>query len=150
MLKIDFLVCEDVIAREMISKSRMPIEFANYLWDKYKKSYMELQHNPMCGKNLIDYGIISELKEQEFFKKILIEAKENKATIEKLWAENCDIINEFLKKILRTDYNLAMKSFIGFPNGSYVLVDGQNTTYYGDYYEIADGNVTKKEHNDEK
>ena len=76
MLKIDFLVCEDVIAREMISKSRMPVEFANYLWNRYKQAYMELQHNLMCDKNLIDYGIISELKEQEFFKKILIEAKE--------------------------------------------------------------------------
>lgn len=115
MLKIDFWVCEDVIAREMISKSRMPVEFANYLWDKYKKSYMELQHNPMCDKNLIDYGIISELKEQEFFKKFLIEAKENKDTIEKLWAENCDIINEFLKKILRTDYSLAMTAYIVSP-----------------------------------
>ncbi len=115
MLKIDFLVSEDVIAREMISNSRMSVEFANYLWDKYKYSYMELQHDPLCDKNLIDYSIINELKAQPFFSKIKEEADINCENVKKAWSENSDIINKFLNDILKTDFNLSLTAYIVSP-----------------------------------
>ena len=66
MLNIKFNTDEDIMARMMISKSEMPVDFANYLWGKYKISYILLQKN--FKSNEIDNNIILELKHQNFFK----------------------------------------------------------------------------------
>ena len=81
MLNIKFSINEDIIARIMISKSEIPIDFANFLWDKYKTSYMLLQRN--FKSNEIDNNIILELKQQSFFKNYCNDAKKNLERIKK-------------------------------------------------------------------
>ena len=75
MLKIKFQVNEEILARVVISKSDMPTDFANYLWDKYRDSYKCLKKR--ANSKDIDFGIIEELTKQEFFKKFLREANDN-------------------------------------------------------------------------
>lgn len=82
MLNIDFKVDCEIIAREIISKSRMPEDFANYLWDKYRDSYRELQNE--VNSQRIDKEIIRELQKQPFFKFEIENGKQNSKRIKKL------------------------------------------------------------------
>ena len=50
----------------MISTNNMPTDFANYLWNKYRKSYILLQND--FNINEVDNNIILELQNQTFFK----------------------------------------------------------------------------------
>lgn len=76
MLDIKFKTDEDIIARVIISKKcAIPTDFANYLWDKYKISYMLLRRDFMS--NEINKDIILELKQQKFFKIYFDESKKN-------------------------------------------------------------------------
>ena len=50
MLNIKFKIDKDIMAKLVISKNLMPITFANYLYDKYKSSYLLLLRNPKAEK----------------------------------------------------------------------------------------------------
>lgn len=43
MLNIKFRIDPNLMARVIISTSKMPTELANYLWNKYRLSYQILQ-----------------------------------------------------------------------------------------------------------
>ena len=110
MLKINFRVDEDVLARVMISKNAMPTEFANYLWDKYRDSYKYLKKR-VSSKD-IDLGIIEELTKQEFFKKSLSDANGNLVRIKANWGRSLAKIQEFLKNTLKTEFDLNVTAYI--------------------------------------
>ena len=74
-----------------------------------------------------------------FFDKIIIPHFDGENKVYQIECNEIDVVRDYILPLSKG------KSFIGLPNGSYVLVDGQNTTYFGDCYEIADDNVTKKE-----
>ncbi len=112
MLKINFKIDENVLAKEIISQSAMPVAFANYLWEKYKSSYIVLQNQPNINDNDIDCNIILELKQEKFFQNNLKEAKENLLRIKQNWNKKEKLINDFLLKILKTDINLNMTCYI--------------------------------------
>lgn len=71
MLNIKFKIDKDIMAKLVISKNLMPIPFANYIYDKYKSSYLLLLRNSKSNK--IDNNIILELQQQDFFKQYLNE-----------------------------------------------------------------------------
>lgn len=110
MLEINFEVNEEIIARRLLEDNRMPVDIANYLWDKYRMSYMALQRSFLAEN--IDKNLIEELCKQKFFRKIVQDSKNNMARIEKNWKENQLIINNFLKKILKLELNLQVTAYI--------------------------------------
>lgn len=67
MINISFKTDDDLMARVIISKNYMPTNFVNYLYDKYRKSYLILKRD-ITSKD-IDDNIIYELKQQDFFQK---------------------------------------------------------------------------------
>ena len=97
MLNVRSKTDKDIMAKLVISKNLMPIPFANYIYDKYKSSYLLLLRN--SKSNNIDNNIILELQQQVFFKQYLNEAKQNLARIETNWIKYKDKINEYLSKI---------------------------------------------------
>ncbi len=115
MLNIEFKVDEDIIAREVIARSFMPNNFADYLWDKYRLSYMILQKSPTSDDKALDKNIINELKQQDFFKNIIKQSEENCTRISNMWNKSCDKINSFLKKILKEEFGLNMTAYIISP-----------------------------------
>ena len=114
MLDIKFQIDKDSLARIVISTSRMPTEYADYLWDKYRSSYQQLQRDAFSNK--IDNEILKELQSQAFFEKYYSEAKDNLKRVESAWKENKDKINKFLKDILRKEISLKMTAYICSPN----------------------------------
>ena len=80
MLDIKFQIDKDSLARIVISTSRMPTEYADYLWDKYRSSYQQLQRDAFSNK--IDNEILKELQSQAFFEKYYSEAKDNLKRVE--------------------------------------------------------------------
>ena len=113
MLNIKFSINEDIIARIMISKSEIPVDFANFLWDKYKTSYMLLQRN--FKSNEIDNNIILELKQQSFFKNYCNDAKKNLERIKNSWEKHKNKINAFLNKIFKKEFTLNVTAIILAP-----------------------------------
>lgn len=120
MLIFKFKLDKNILARLMISKSQIPTDFANYLWGKYKLSYILLQRN--ITSTGVDNNIILELQQQVFFNKCYDESYENLKRIEKLWNENQNKINLFIKKIFKKDFDLTCDAYIVSPN----LNCGQN------------------------
>ena len=114
MINIDFKTDLDIMARVLISKSMMPRDYANYLWNKYQTSYSRLIWDLISKE--IDPDIIAELKEQDFFKSLSVEAEKNLERIQKSWIENRDKINEFLKGIFKKDFTLNMTAIIVAPS----------------------------------
>jgi len=110
MLKIDFQVNEEILARVMISKSDMPTDFANYLWDKYRDSYKWLKKR-VYSKD-IDLRIIEELTNQEFFKKSLLDANDNLIRIKANWHKSLAKIQEFLKGLFKTEFDINVTAYI--------------------------------------
>ena len=110
MLKINFKVDTDIIARLAISQSLIPVDFANYLWEKYNNSYVEIQRR-LKSEN-IEFDIIRELQQQSFFQDYLKQANDNLIRIEKNWIENEKDINAFLLKTIKTDFNLNVICYI--------------------------------------
>ena len=121
MISITFKVEPDFIARYMIKKSKMPRDFANFLWNKYNCSYISLQKN--MQSNNIDLNILKELKEQDFFIETLEKAKENLKRIEKNWGLNKEKINNILFKLMKTQFDLHTTCFVLSPelNGGHHL-----------------------------
>lgn len=66
MLNIKFRIDPNLMARVIISTSKMPTELANYLWNKYRLSYQILQKD--LHSTEIDNNIILELQQQKYFK----------------------------------------------------------------------------------
>lgn len=75
VLNIDFQVNKDILLRRIVQKSKMPVNFANYLWEKFNDSYIKIK-NSLLSK-YIDLNILKEIEEQSFFDEILQQAKEN-------------------------------------------------------------------------
>lgn len=75
VLTIKFKTDIDFMARLMILKNKMPTEFANYLWDKYRLSYIYLQKDFKSDE--IDNNIVKELQQQKFFKQLCEGANKN-------------------------------------------------------------------------
>ena len=113
MLNIKFNTDEDIMARMMISKSEMPVDFANYLWGKYKISYILLQKN--FKSNEIDNNIILELKHQNFFKNYCHEAEKNLERITINWEKHKNTINAFLNKIFKKEFTVNVSAIIFAP-----------------------------------
>ena len=114
MLKINLKFDKNIMAREMISKSRMPVDFANYLWEKYNSSYTLLKQN--INANDIDFNIIKEIKNQGFFEKNVALAKKNLKRINNNWKNKQDYINEFLSKIFKNTLDITTTGYIVSPN----------------------------------
>ena len=114
MIDIKFEINKDILARIMVFKSRMPIDFADYLWKKYRASYQLLQKNMLANK--IDENILKELQLQSFFEKSFEEAKSNLKRLEALWKENKDKINKYVKDILKKEIDLKTTAYICSPN----------------------------------
>ena len=84
MLHIQLRVDENIIARIIINISKTPVDFANYLWDKYRISYMKLQKNI---KENIDGNILKEVKAQEFFIETIIDTINYLTILQKYWKQ---------------------------------------------------------------
>ena len=138
MLDIKFEIDKDNLARIIISTSRMSVMYANYLWDKYRSSYQQLQRDVLSNK--IDENILKELQSQAFFKKYYSEAKDNLKRVEKNWKENKDKINKFLKDILRCETNLKMTAYICSPNMKIGKNIKNNCFVWGHVYGLTDAN----------
>ena len=110
MLKVDFQLNKEYLARVMISKSRMPVGFANYLWDKYRYSYKKLKKQ--VNDDTIDKGILDELYTQEFFNDNLKSAENNLLRIKENWNNKQEKIQSFLKTLLRVNIDLKVKAYI--------------------------------------
>ncbi len=138
MLNIKFTTDEDIMARMMISNNKMPVDFANYLWYKYKPSYMHLQRD--FRSNEIDENIILELKKQEFFKNYCDEAKKNLLRIEKIWKKNNDKINLFLNSVFKKEFVLNTTAIIVTPALCYGMNIGNNEFVWGHKKGLTDKN----------
>lgn len=113
MLNIKFKTDKDIMAKFIISKNLMTKPFANYIYDKYKSSYLLLLRNSKSNK--IDNNIILELQQQDFFKQYLNEANQNLARIENNWIKYKDKINEYLAKIFKKDFAIDTTAIIVCP-----------------------------------
>lgn len=138
MLNIKFQTDEDILARIMISKSEIPTSFANYLWDKYKSSYMLLQKDIKVHE--IDNNIILELKQQNFFKTCFNEAKNNLKRIKKNWEKYKNKINLFLKGIFKKEFTLETTAIIVAPTLCCGINIGDNKFVWGHKNGLTDKN----------
>lgn len=138
MLNIKFEVNEDILLRQIVQKSKMPVDFANYLWDKYNDSYIILKNN-FLSEN-IDFNILKELKKQSFFSAMLQQAKENCERIQQNWIIKNKEINDYLKKIFKMDFVLEIKAFIVSPNLNSGQNIGNNCFVWGHQKGISDEN----------
>lgn len=138
MIDIKFKINEDIIAREMISKNKMPTSYANYLWDKYRNSYQKLQRNVISED--IDISIVDELKQQKFFMDIIKKSQSNCDRIENNWKESQKLINDWLNAILKTSVNLELVAYIVAPEICSGHNIGNNSFIYGHNNGIEDIN----------
>ena len=69
MLNIKFRIDPNLMARVIISTSKMPTELANYLWNKYRLSYQILQKD--LHSTEIDNNIILELSNKNISKLVI-------------------------------------------------------------------------------
>lgn len=105
MNKFNFVVDENILAIILIYNTKrtnhvLSIEFANYLWDKYHSDYVSIQRKRV-SKDIMDKDILKEVKNQDFFKKIVADAEENAKRIENNLKEKQEEIEKFLSKILK-------------------------------------------------
>ena len=113
MLNIKFRIDPNLMARVIISTSKMPTELANYLWNKYRLSYQILQKD--LHSTEIDNNIILELQQQKYFKTCYTEADQNLQRIQHSWTKNKDKINLFLSKVFKKDFTLNVTAIIVSP-----------------------------------
>lgn len=111
MFKFNFVVDENILAIMLIYDTKrtnhvLSNEFANYLWDKYHMDYITIQRKRV-SKDVIDKDILREVKNQNFFKKIVEDAEENAKRIENNLKEKQEGIEEFLSKILKYNNPLS-------------------------------------------
>lgn len=138
MLNINFKVDDNILARVIISKSKMPTEFANYLWDKYNSSYIKIQRHLLAAD--IDSNIIKEVQQQSFFQNFLKQANENLIRIKQNWIQKEKIINEFLLKIIKTDFSLNTTCNIVSPELNTGHNIGNNSFVWGHIKGLEDTN----------
>lgn len=138
MLKINFQVNEEYIARRMISTSNMPTAFANYLWDKYRDSYQNLKID--LASDNIDYDSIKELEESEFFIKNIQIAEKNLERIKTNWDKNEESIQNFLKQVLKIDLDLETTGYIFPPMSNIGMNIGNNSFVWGHMQGLEDSN----------
>lgn len=91
----------------------MPVDFANYLWEKYNSSYISLKKS--IHANDIDPNIVKEVQKQGFFIKEALFAQKNLKRIKKEWKHNKKDINEFLNKIFKCPIELTTTGYIFSP-----------------------------------
>lgn len=138
MLNINFEVNSNILAREIISRSNMPTEFANYLWGKYNSSYIKIQRHVMAED--IDINIIQELQQKTFFQDYLKQSNENLIRIKQNWIQNREIINKFLLEIIKTEFNLDVTCNIVSPNLNAGHNIGNNSFVWGHTKGLKDAN----------
>lgn len=129
MLDIKFKVDKDLLAREIIYKSNMPVDLANELWRKYNDSYIKIQMQSNVPG--IDENIIKELQQQPYFEQQLKLANKNLARIKNCWAKNKSIIEKFLSDTLRLNLKLNLLCYIVPPNLNAGHNIGNNTFVWG-------------------
>ena len=91
------------------------------LWDKYLNSYSELLriscYNPrlfLLDKDIIK--MINEFKETDEFRKLYDETNNYLINVKKYLNKNKAIINNYLKKVLKIDFDIKPKVYITHPN----------------------------------
>ena len=126
------------MARLIISKNKMPTEFANYLWNKYKVSYMCLQRD--LNSKEIDNNIILELQKQDFFERLCQGADKNLERIENNWVKNKSKINLFLDNIFKKEFALNETAIIVDPNLCVGMNVGDNKFIWGHKNGVVDKN----------
>ena len=138
MLNIKFKTDIDLMARLMISKNKMPTEFANYLWDKYRLSYIYLQKDFKSDE--IDNNITKELEQQKFFKQLCEGANKNLERIEDNWQKNKSKINLFLDNIFKKDFTLNETAIIVDPSLCVGMNIGNDQFVWGHKNSLFDKN----------
>jgi len=120
-------------------------ELKDSLWFKYTEGYRTLlninSYNPsyfMLDKDV--KKTIQTLKEADEFKKIYRETELYLKSIREYWENNQHIINQFLKKVLRIDFNLEIKVYISHPNTCVGYSFGNNNVAWGHYNGVGDSN----------
>lgn len=139
MLNIKFLIDKEILAKKMIAKKNfLPTDFANYLWGKYRNSYLEIKRS--ITSNYIDSKMLIELQEQDFFNIEFEKAKQNLKRIEGNWLKNKDKINYYLRYICRKDFDLNVNAYITSPNLNAGENIGNNTFLWGHKLGLEDLN----------
>ena len=138
MLEIEFKTDKEILARAMISKNAMPMDFAKYLFQKYRTSYLLLQNNLM--EKEIDGNLLLELTQQKFFEEYINEAKENLLRMQENWQTNKDKINMFLDRIFKKNFILKTTAFIVPPSLNRGINIGNNQFVYGHINGLKDEN----------
>ena len=138
MLNIKFRIDPNLMARVIISTSKMPTELANYLWNKYRLSYQILQKD--LHSTEIDNNIILELQQQKYFKTCYTEADQNLQRIQHSWTKNKDKINLFLSKVFKKDFTLNVTAIIVSPTLNCGRNIGDNQFIWGHVNGVNDNN----------
>lgn len=99
------------------------IEIKDNLWDKYQDAYrsiLNIGSSHISNLFLDDdvKGIIQEFKEMEIFKKMYRETEKYLDDVKKYWEENKDMINSFLKRVLRIEFAINPLVYITHPNAN--------------------------------
>lgn len=122
----------------MISTNNMPTDFANYLWNKYRKSYILLQND--FNINEVDNNIILELQNQTFFKDFCDEAEKNLERIKTCWEKHKDEINLFLEQMFKKAFTLETTAIIVAPALCCGMNIGNNQFIWGHKDGLTDEN----------
>lgn len=95
-------------------------QIKNNLWYKYMDAYKSIFNIRFSNFSnfLLDNDIkkiIKEFKKTEVFKKMYIETEIYLTNVKKYWEENKNIINQYLKKNLKTDFDIKPTVYILHP-----------------------------------
>ena len=83
---------------------------------------------------------IKILKETDEFKRIYKETELYLKGIKEFWENNQHSINQFLKRVLRIEFDLEIKVYISHPNTCVGYSFGNNNVAWGHYNGIDDSN----------
>lgn len=115
------------------------------LWFKYMDGYRTLLnmncYNPTHF--LLDNDVkrtIEVLKESDEYKKIYDEAKLYLENVKKCWENNQIYINEYLRNVLRINFNININVYISHPNNCEGYSFGNNNVAWGHYKGLDDPN----------
>lgn len=115
------------------------------LWFKYMDGYRTLLnmncYNPTHF--LLDNDVkrtIKVLKELDEYKKIYDESKLYLENVKKCWENNQRYINEYLRKVLRINFNIDINVYISHPNNCEGYSFGNNNVAWGHYKGLEDPN----------
>ena len=115
------------------------------LWAKYMDAYKKLlnmnSYNPtnyLSDKDVMN--TINNLKNTKEFKKLYEETKDYTNSIKKSWHENQDMINDYLKNILKIEFNIHLNVYISHPNCYEGFSFGDNNIAWGHFKGIDEPN----------